>query len=95
MAAKYANEAYDTFLADSADSIAARLSRNDQGIVVADLLVAAQAILRHNGIDKFYYQIVDSKGNRLAGDSRDASGSNEVAPRTRVAIVLSEVIAVS
>jgi two-component system sensor histidine kinase TctE len=52
----------------SADSIAARLRRNEQGVVVADLPKAAQAILRYNVQDRFYYQIADSYGHRLTGD---------------------------
>jgi len=69
LAAKYANEACDLNLLNSADSIVARLSRNENGVVVADLPPAAQAVLRHYGEDKFYYQIVDSSGHRLTGDA--------------------------
>jgi two-component system, OmpR family, sensor histidine kinase TctE len=64
-----ANEAYDSFLENSADSIVGRLRRDDRGIIVADLPYAAQAVLRHHGVDKFYYQIVDSHGHRLTGDA--------------------------
>lgn len=68
LASQYANDAYDAYLLNSSDSIAARLGRNEKGIIVADLPLAAQAILRHNR-DKFYYQIVDNKGHRLTGDA--------------------------
>ncbi|HEY9871290.1 MAG TPA: sensor histidine kinase [Candidatus Obscuribacterales bacterium] len=69
LAERFANESYDMLLLKSADSIAARLRRNEQGVVVVDLPRAAQAILRHNDRDHFYYQIVDSHGRRLTGDS--------------------------
>lgn len=69
LAERYADQSFDAFLLNSADSIAARLGRNENGVVVADLPPAAQAIIRHNGSDKFYYQIVDSAGRRLTGDA--------------------------
>jgi two-component system sensor histidine kinase TctE len=69
LAAKSANDSFDVFLMNSADSIAARIKRNSDGVIIADLPPAAQEILRHNGIDKFFYQIIDSKGHRLGGDS--------------------------
>ncbi len=56
-------------LLKSAESIAGRLSRNEEGIVVADIPKAAQAILRHNVKDQFFYQIADSYGHRLTGDA--------------------------
>jgi two-component system sensor histidine kinase TctE len=69
LAEKFANESYDRLLLKSAESIAGRLGRNEAGIVVADLPRAAQAILRHNIKDEFYYQIADSYGHRLTGDA--------------------------
>lgn len=69
LAQTFANESYDRLLVESAESIASRLKRNEDGIVVADLPPAAQAILRHNGQDKFFYQIADSEGHRLTGDA--------------------------
>ncbi|MBX9670761.1 MAG: sensor histidine kinase N-terminal domain-containing protein, partial [Candidatus Obscuribacterales bacterium] len=66
---KFANESYDMLLLKSAESIAGRLSRNEEGIVVADIPKAAQAILRHNVKDQFFYQIADSYGHRLTGDA--------------------------
>lgn len=69
LAKTFANKSHDELLLNSADSIAGRIRRNKNGVVVTDLPPAAQAILRHNGRDNFYYQIVDNKGHRLAGDS--------------------------
>lgn len=69
LAEQFANNSYDMLLLNSADSIAARLGRNENGVVVADLPVAAQAILRHNVKGQFLYQIADSYGHRLTGDS--------------------------
>lgn len=69
LAEQFANESYDRLLLKSAESIAGRLGRNEAGIVVADIPTAAQAILRHNLKDDFYYQIADSRGHRLTGDA--------------------------
>lgn len=69
LAERFANESYDMLLLKSAESIAGRLGRNEQGIVVADLPRSAQAILRHNIKDQFFYQIADSYGHRLTGDA--------------------------
>ncbi|MBY0546490.1 MAG: sensor histidine kinase N-terminal domain-containing protein [Candidatus Obscuribacterales bacterium] len=73
LAENFANDAYDKLLMRSAESIEARLGRNEDGVVVADLPRAAQDILRHKesaGIsDRFFYQIADSYGHRLTGDS--------------------------
>lgn len=69
LAKTFANQSHDELLLNSADSIAGRIRRNKIGVVVADLPTAAQAILRRSGRDSSYYQIVDSKGHRLAGDS--------------------------
>jgi two-component system, OmpR family, sensor histidine kinase TctE len=69
LAEKFANESYDKLLMRSAEAIAARLSRNESGVVVADLPMSAQAILRHKVKNEFYYQIADSYGHRLTGDS--------------------------
>jgi two-component system, OmpR family, sensor histidine kinase TctE len=69
MAEKFAHDSYDRVLLESADSIAARLGRNENGVLIADLPMAAQAILRHNNNDHFYYQIADNYGHRLTGDA--------------------------
>lgn len=69
LAKTFANKSHDEILLNSAGSIASRLRRNAQGILVADIPEAAQAILRQSGKDDFYYQIVDSKARRLGGDS--------------------------
>ncbi|MBS1997102.1 MAG: sensor histidine kinase N-terminal domain-containing protein, partial [Cyanobacteria bacterium SZAS LIN-2] len=67
LALKFAGEAFDRELVNSADSVAARV-RIKGGRVVVDLPPAAQAILRHDNTDKFYYQVLSSKGERLSGD---------------------------
>lgn len=68
-ASNYASEWHDSYLANSAYSIAARLYRNDQGVALADIPSAAKAVLKHNGLDTFFYQITDSNGHRLSGDA--------------------------
>ena len=93
LAENFANEAYDKLLIRSAESIAARLSRNEDGVVIADIPRAAQDILRYKEADamneRFFYQIADSFGHRLTGDSnlplpRDLT---DYAPKFRYATV--------
>jgi two-component system sensor histidine kinase TctE len=68
LAVGFANDAYDRELINSADSVAARLKSNGSKILV-DLPPAAQAILRHNNRDKFYYQVIGHDGQRISGDA--------------------------
>lgn len=68
MAVSFANDSYDHALVNSADSVIARL-RFDGGRLWADLPPAAQAILRHNDRDKFYYQVISKTGVRISGDA--------------------------
>lgn len=63
----YSGELFDKDLVNSADSVVGRL-RVKQGKVVIDLPPAAQAILKQNESDKFYYRVVSSDGQRIAGD---------------------------
>jgi two-component system sensor histidine kinase TctE len=67
LAVKFASDAFDRELVNSADSVAARI-RIKNGKLVVDLPPAAQAILRHDNTDRFYYQVLSSKGERLSGD---------------------------
>ncbi len=66
LAVSYANENYDNQLLNSADSVVGRL-RIEGHRTKVDLPPAALAILRHNEIDKFYYQII-REGQRIYGD---------------------------
>lgn len=68
LAVWFADDSYDHQLINSADSVAARLKSDGKKIVV-DLPPAAQAILRHNDRDKFYYQILKTDGTRISGDA--------------------------
>lgn len=68
LAVWFANDAYDKQLINSADSVAARLKADGRKILV-DLPPAAQAILRYNNTDKFYFQILEKDGSRLSGDA--------------------------
>lgn len=68
LAVWFANDEYDHHLLNSADSVAARL-RSDGTRILVDLPPAAQAILRHNERDKFYYQIIKTDGTRISGDA--------------------------
>src|SRR5579883_2656418 len=64
----FANDECDHQLLNSADSVCARLKFDGKNIVV-DLPPSAQAILRHNDRDKFYYQILKKDGTRISGDA--------------------------
>lgn len=64
----FANESYDQELVNSADSVAARV-KSDASKILVDLPPAAQAILRHNDRDRFYYQILKTDGTRISGDA--------------------------
>lgn len=62
-----ARDIYDKQLIDSADSIMARLKRED-GVVSLDLPPEALSILSHNGHDLVKYQVVTRDGKVLLGN---------------------------
>lgn len=64
----FSGQAFDKDLASSADSVAARL-RAKNGRISMDMPPAALAILKHSESDKFYYSVVSTTGERLAGDA--------------------------
>ena len=68
LSSNFANAAYDRELLNSADSVAARL-RSDGKKIWLDLPPAAIAVLRHNGREKLYYQVIRTDGIRIAGDT--------------------------
>ncbi len=68
LAVSFANDSHDHALLNTADSVIARL-RADGSRVWADIPPAAQAILRHNDRDRFYYQVISKDGVRISGDS--------------------------
>ena len=64
----FATELFDRDLVNCADSVIARVRmKNDK--IVADIPPAAQAILKHDNKEKFYYSIIDETGKRISGDS--------------------------
>ncbi len=62
-----ARNIYDKQLLNSADSVAARIKTRDDKLTV-DLPPAAQAILRHNYHDEFYFQVISPDGKKISGD---------------------------
>ncbi|MBI4533839.1 MAG: sensor histidine kinase N-terminal domain-containing protein, partial [Candidatus Melainabacteria bacterium] len=87
LAVKFSNDAYDRELVNSADSVAARMRIKD-GRIVVDLPPAAQAVLRYNSVDKFYYQVLKPTGELISGDAvlpRPSQGLEEGVPRFRTA----------
>jgi two-component system sensor histidine kinase TctE len=62
-----ARNIYDKQLINSVDSVAARVKiRGDK--VTVDLPPAAQAVLRHNYHDEFYFQVLSPDGKKISGD---------------------------
>lgn len=68
LAAWFASDSYDKELLSAAHAVAARLSKDQNGIV-AELPTAVQAILKHNDRDEFFYQVLSTSGVRVAGDA--------------------------
>ena len=69
LATESANESYDRNLINTADSVAGRVRVNDDGTESFDLPPAALDILRHSHPkDRFYYQVLNPDGSKLAGD---------------------------
>jgi two-component system, OmpR family, sensor histidine kinase TctE len=69
LAIVFSDRIYDEFLLNSADSVLARIDYEGRKVQV-DLPAAAQATLRHNDKDKFYYEISASDGTFLSGDAQ-------------------------
>lgn len=67
-ATSFANKSFDSFLLNSADSIAARVHLGGNSVALADLPPASRDLFRHQGKDKFFYQVVDSDEHILVGD---------------------------
>lgn len=85
---------FDRDLVNSADSIVGRLRVKDSRIVV-DLPPAAQAILKHDDSDKFYYRVIGSNGEMISGDSELPAPSKDLKidePNVMTAHILGEVV---
>ena len=68
-AQSFANNFFDSFLLNSADSIAGRVHVDSNGISVANLPVESQSLFCHNGSNQFFYRVLDNQGRQIAGDS--------------------------
>lgn len=68
LAAGFANDAHDHELLNAAHAVAARLTEDGDGLV-AELPKTVQAVLRHDDQDKFFYQVLDTNNQRVAGDA--------------------------
>ena len=64
----FANSFFDSFLLNSADSIAARVCAGKDGISVASLSPESTVLFSHDGQDRFFYRVLDKQGRRLNGD---------------------------
>jgi two-component system sensor histidine kinase TctE len=74
------NRCYDEQLLISADSIAARLQANKEGFT-ADISPSTLIMFTHNNVDSFYYEIFDSGGRRLAGNTRQLASQLDLSLR--------------
>lgn len=63
----FSNDLFDRTLLNSADSISGRVRLRGSKIV-ADLPPAAQAILKNDNSEKFFYRVLDSNGRKVSGD---------------------------
>ena len=89
LAAWFANDSYDKELLNAAHAVAARLSKDENGLV-ADLPAAVKEVLRHNDRDQFFYQVLSPNKERLAGDAilpMPVSQINTDTPSFRSAVV--------
>ena len=68
LAAWFANDSYDKELLNAAHAVAARLTKDRENLV-AELPSAVQEVLRHNDRDQFFYQVLNTNKERLAGDA--------------------------
>ena len=68
LALKFSNDTFDRDLVNSADSVVARIRAKGDHLVV-DLPPAAQAILKHDDVDTFYYAVLSKTGKNLSGDT--------------------------
>ena len=68
LVSNFSRESFDRDLVNSADSVVGRL-RLREGKVVLDLPPAAQAMLKHDESDKFYYRVLSSGGEFISGDA--------------------------
>lgn len=64
---QFSSDLFDRNLLNSADSISGRV-RLRAGKIVADLPPAAQAILKNDNSEKFFYRVLDSIGRKVSGD---------------------------
>lgn len=70
LAMDFATDAYDQAMLDTLYSLAGHTIEKN-GAVVVDLPPVALEVLKDSVTDKFYYQVLDSGGRRLAGDTRE------------------------
>lgn len=62
------DEVYDEMLLNSVDSLAGWLDASEKGFDIK-ISSASSAILTHNNTDKYFYEVFDSEGKRITGDT--------------------------
>ncbi|QQR59770.1 MAG: sensor histidine kinase N-terminal domain-containing protein [Candidatus Melainabacteria bacterium] len=90
----FSEEYFDWDLVNSADSVVGRLRLQGEKVVV-DLPASAQAILKKDESDKFYFSVTDEAQGVIAGDKNlplPATELEEDKPRIRTGVIAGETV---
>ncbi|MBP7860785.1 sensor histidine kinase N-terminal domain-containing protein [bacterium] len=90
----FSEEYFDWDLVNSADSVVGRLRVQGEKVVV-DLPASAQAILKKDESDKFYFSVTDEAQGVIAGDKNlplPATELEEDKPRIRTGVIAGETV---
>ncbi len=94
MTQNFSEEYFDWDLVNSADSVVGRLRVQGEKVVV-DLPASAQAILKKDESDKFYFSVTDEAQGVIAGDKNlplPATELEEDKPRIRTGVIAGETV---
>lgn len=90
----FSDEYFDWDLVNSADSVVGRMRIKDEKVVI-DLPASAQAILKKDDSDKFYFSVIDETRGVIAGDKvlpPPATNLEEDMPKIRTGTIAGETV---
>lgn len=90
----FSEEYFDWDLVNSADSVVGRMRVQGERVVV-DLPASAQAILKKDGSDKFYFSVIDEARGVIAGDKilpPPATELEEDKPKVRTGVIAGKTV---
>jgi two-component system sensor histidine kinase TctE len=90
----FSEEYFDWDLVNSADSVVGRMRVQGEKVVV-DLPASAQAILKKDESDKFYFSVIDETRGVISGDRNlppPATELEEEKPRIRTGVIAGETV---